>query len=370
MFLSMCKTHFVVLTIIGVYSIFMLWFATSGISPEHRCAYATTVPSMYFGSEVSKIKNISWGRYNESSIYVTTLKKKEPEDDMTVYVKDVKPTATHRFAVTNDHHCIDGFMDSSTIKLLNDTAEVRKRMLIVLGSKDCLSYLWKDHLGCLVTAWTLYTVFWCLRSQRRMFGVMRDRRELIHPSKYALNYTTRVMSCTLQKCRYTKMARFMCEMATHRDVLCTTFSEDPISFMFSKPLSGILILTELIIHTIAQCVVVKFVEVAQVPCSNVFPNYVSIVTWCVVATIAIIETVSLFCQSSSGQISRKIGQSAEDNTGTSNSNKGGIGAVFTNCCATIMSGIIMKTLHMAALVGLVILLLKYEQSLQARLLGY
>ncbi|ALL26038.1 envelope glycoprotein K [Canid alphaherpesvirus 1] len=326
-------SHITILVIITAYSIFTLWYSMH-TNTINKCVYAT-IPLDH-----QSYYNYSWSVHNTSLIYALANNGDfSKTDGLSGY----------------DYICRKDLAMEIKIRNIEDI-NVRKRVRIVFGTRNCQAYIWCVQLKLITITWLLYIAFIYMRQERRMFGPFRDYSEFIIPSGYTLNYTTRVISKTILNCYYTKFARLLCEVSMQRQSLSSSFKEDPISFLFKNKYIGILIMIETVIHLIARIILMGTIGLIYTPCAQTYPLYVKIMSCMFVFIVFTIEIVSMFYKKSNKN---------KTEANTRSESRG----IFTNCCSTLLAGLLSKLFYILIIIGAVIILLHYEQRIQINLFG-
>ena len=339
MFIGGKPSHIIILTLITTYAVFTVWYSIHA-NTINKCVYAT-VPL-----DGPSIKNFSWTVYNTSLIYVLSSSGNYANyDGLSGY----------------DYICRKDLALEPKISAIEGDENVKRRMRIVMGTRNCQAYLWCVHLKLITITWIFYITFMFLRHERRIFGPFRDRCEFIHPAGYTLNYTTRVISQTLLHCHYTEFARLMCEVSIQRQFLSQQFKIDPVTFLYKHPYIAIFIAVETAMHLTAKVVLMGTVALVYTPCAQTYPLYVKILAWIFVSAVFLVDVIAIFYNRP-----QKPKEGSEDAVSRS---RGGTNGIFTNCCSTILAGLMVKIFYVSIIIGAVVVLLRYEQRIQINLFG-
>ncbi|AID52760.1 envelope glycoprotein K [Falconid herpesvirus 1] len=300
-------------------------------------------------------KNFTWEPLNSSLIYAP-LGSREPLDGGAGDFSDV---------------CRQALIDPKVAESLENGQLGRARLRLVVGTRNCVAYLWTTHLRFLMTSASLYALFYLTRTWRYMFGVVRLKKDRVSPSRYTGNYAVRVLANTVSRSRYTKMAAFMCELSIHRNAFNRAFVSDPITFMFANPLAAAMIVFELGLRISAQCCAVAVVTTLTIPCAAVYTLMFKALTGTFIVLIVLSE-LTLALRPGPAEKVTLIGEvenADKKEQGESGAKGGSMSTIFNNCCATVLSGILIRTLHLLFMVAVVVALIKYEQKIQAALFG-
>ncbi|CAA06080.1 glycoprotein K [Bovine herpesvirus type 1.1] len=244
--------------------------------------------------------------------------------------------------------------------LLDGDEALHGRVRAVAGARDCRAYLWCAQARGGLLAWLLYVAFVYLRQERRMFGLCRNDADFLSPGGYTLNYAAAALAAVVGHGPYTKLARLMCELSARRRALAVDFRLDPLGCAW-RPRAALPLLAEGFARLGARIAAAGSVGITH-PCAAAYPLYLKIWAWVHVALFAGLELVSLLYR----KPRRRGGTCAGDG---GDGGESGIRKVCVNCCSTLLAGLLVKALYLAAIVGGVIALLHYEHNLRLRLLG-
>ncbi|AFV53365.1 envelope glycoprotein K [bovine alphaherpesvirus 1] len=248
--------------------------------------------------------------------------------------------------------------------LLDGDEALHGRVRAVAGARDCRAYLWSAQARSALLAWLLYVAFVYLRQERRMFGICRNDADFLSPGGYTLNYAAAALAAVVGHGPYTKLARLMCELSARRRALAVNFRLDPLGCAWRRPGLLLPLLAEGLARLGARIAAASSVGITHAPCAAAYPLYLKIWAWVHVALFAGLELVSLLYR----KPARRRGGSAVAGDG-GDGGESGIRKVCVNCCSTLLAGLLVKALYLAAIVGGVIALLHYEHNLRLRLLG-
>ncbi|AFC61828.1 glycoprotein K [anatid alphaherpesvirus 1] len=340
MFLGGRIVFMALLLLATTYTVFLLWFGTNGMVGRHWCVYAVSP----IENASSGALNVTWEAYNETQLFISS-----PNG----------ASMTNKF----DAICGVDVLDKTAAASLNRNQAIRNRIRIVSAARNCVASIWTTHFFFASLTVMFYATFICMRQHRRMFGVFRVQKEFISPTRYPLSYAVRVIASNVAGCKYSKMARLMCELATIRSSFSRGFVNDPITSSVRHKTTAVLFLLEVTTHGIAQCCVMMAFSALHGPCAAAYPLYFKVITGIYVAIVAIVE---LFVMLTPGPTDKKImvGETTERKQSRVMS---GLTSVCANCCATLMSGLFVKLLHLASIIGLVFLFLWYERKVQEML---
>ncbi|AVT50726.1 envelope glycoprotein K [Cervid alphaherpesvirus 2] len=242
-------------------------------------------------------------------------------------------------------------------RLLADDEALRGRVRAVAAARDCRAYLWAAQARAALLAWLLYVAFVYLRQERRMFGLCRGEADFLSPGGYTLNYAAAALAAVANRGPYTKLARLMCELSLRRRALAADFRRDPISCAWRSPGLLLPLAAEGLARLGARLAVASGVGLAHAPCALAYPLYLRVWAWLCVVAFAALELASLLYRKPARP--RGGGEGGES----------GLRKVCVNCCSTLLAGLLVKALYLAAIVGGVVALLHYEHSLRLRLMG-
>nr|WHT50046.1 envelope glycoprotein K [Bovine alphaherpesvirus 5]WHT50121.1 envelope glycoprotein K [Bovine alphaherpesvirus 1]WHT50207.1 envelope glycoprotein K [Bovine alphaherpesvirus 1]WHT50295.1 envelope glycoprotein K [Bovine alphaherpesvirus 1] len=280
----------------------------------------------------------------------------ELRDPGAVYVWGGADNATRAV----DAPCLHALVRRIPPGLLDGDEALHGRVRAVAGARDCRAYLWSAQARGALLAWLLYVAFVYLRQARRMFGLCRNDADLLSPGGYTLNYAAAALAAVAGHGPYTKLARLMCELSARRRALAADFRLDPLGCAWRHPGLLLPLAAEGLARLGARVAAAGSVGVAHAPCAAAYPMYLKIWAWVHVAAFAALELVSLLYRKPPRR--RAGGGAAGDG-------ESGIRKVCVNCCSTLLAGLLVKALYLAAIVGGVVALLHYEHSLRLQLLG-
>ncbi|AVT50596.1 envelope glycoprotein K [Cervid alphaherpesvirus 3] len=260
-----------------------------------------------------------------------------------------------------DAPCLHAVVRHVPPPLLDGDEALHGRVRAVAGARDCRAYLWSAQARGALLAWLLYVAFVYLRQERRMFGLCRNEADLLSPGGYTLNYAAAALAALADHGPYTKLARLMCELSARRRALAADFRLDPLGCAWRHPGLLLPLAAEGLARLGARLAAAGSVGVAHAPCAAAYPLYLKVWAWVHVAAFAGLELASLLYRKPAR---RRGGAAAAGEGGES-----GVRKVCVNCCSTLLAGLLVKALYLAAIVGGVIALLHYEHSLRLQLLG-
>uniref|UniRef100_A0AAU0K8A2 Envelope glycoprotein K n=1 Tax=Anatid alphaherpesvirus 2 TaxID=3080522 RepID=A0AAU0K8A2_9ALPH len=333
---------------LGIYTVFVAVFALRLGHGGRGCLYAV-IPD----SSTIDVKNFTWEALNDSLIYST--------------LGSAAPTPSGKGPDYSDA-CRQTLIDPTVASALGSTQSGRDRLRLVVGTRNCAAYLWTTQLRFLGAAIVFYSLFYGTRQWRRMFGVVRFKRDRLSPTRYTGNYAARVMAGTVLRTRYTKMANFMCELAMNRSSFNRAFIADPITFMFSNPVAAALIVFEAALRVTAQCCAISVITSLTVPCAGVYTVMYKALTWMFIVAVVLAE-LALLLAPGPAEKTIMIGEVLDWKKQGGNSGGGRTPSIFVNCCATVLSGLFIKALHLLFVAAVIVALIKYEQKIQAALFG-
>nr|WGL40885.1 envelope glycoprotein K UL53 [Psittacid alphaherpesvirus 6] len=352
---------------LGSYTLFVFVYAAH-ISRGGACCVYATVPDV---DRVDPATNFTWEALNASLIYVPWS---------SVETVDNADISSLLSLGIHDLSCTEPLLSIAAAAAIEAKTSGRQRLRLVVGARNCSAYLWNCHIRLLLLSIVGYCVFYTLRSCRRMFGVVRFAKDVVSPTRYAWNYAARVLATTIVKRRYCKMAAFMCELSMHRNCANRRFVSDPISYFYYNPLVALIVLTEAVVRIMAQCAALATIGSLTVPCVALYSIAFQALTGAFVAAIILSELV-LLLSAGPAETYAAFGESGYRTKSTDKELGGGNtvmptkaersapAVIFTTCCATVLSGLFVKLLHVLFVIGVIVILVRYEQKLQAALFG-
>ncbi|AEV55035.1 UL53 [Gallid alphaherpesvirus 2] len=338
-----------ILFAISIYTVLLVVYVSTLSQNGSGCIYATLVDSSLYDA-----KNFTWEQYNSTLIY-TALGNKLPLDGGFDDFSDV---------------CRTYLVNLTSISGLASHVSTKPKIRSVVGTRNCVTYLWRIHIQSLSSSLGLYTIFYVIREWRRMFGVVRFEDDAISTARYTKNYAARVISSVLLKTTYTKMSRFMCEIMIYKNALSRTFKDDPISFLFHHPIAAVLIITEGLVRLGAQCLCLATLSMYFVPCEKVLSKWFLSITGIFIGLIICIE-LSLLLAPGPVDGAAMLGETKQvkkDECALETS-PSGVHVFCSNCCASLISNILIKVLYILFMIILIVTIVRYERTLQIALFG-
>ncbi|QPO25187.1 envelope glycoprotein K [Bovine alphaherpesvirus 2] len=322
--------HITTLALMLAYGVMLGWYIILGADPLHRCVYAVTPAGAPNGSRVE------WVRRNESMVFITRPQAGRGDRGQTEI-------------------CYATLISGESVSTPGMSADSGPRVMHVHAAINCLEVLWHTQLRLILIGAFAYLASAALHQRRCMFGVASPAHKMVAPATYLLNYAARIMSSVMLRYPYTKIARLLCELSVRRQSLVSLFEADPITFLYHRPTIGLALGGELLFRLAAQGIFFGTALIPRGECANAYPLFLTIMTWCFVATIALAEAYAMIKPSSK----------APEKPGASK--HGGLYRICNRCCSTILSGLAIRLCYVAVVVGVVIVALQYEREIQRRI---
>ncbi|AQS79163.1 envelope glycoprotein K [Ateline alphaherpesvirus 1] len=342
--------HCLSLVLIAAYALALAWYAIAGLADARRCVYAVSPPDPPGGA------GLTWTTLNHSALFVF-----RPESRFDGAGDPASAALADR---ETDRSCLADVIDGRSLSALDGAGDAGRRLVLVRATRNCLRPIWFVRLRMVAVAWFLYALFVTLHQRRRMFGVVSPPHVPIAPATYLLNYASRIVSSVMRSYPYTKVARLMCELSLQRQALTQIFEADPITFLHHRPAVGAAVCCETLCRLAAQGLLVGSALVPRGECRRAYPLFLSLLTWGFVGAVAIVEACHGWWWWRRRSAARR--KEADDCAGRA-ARPSGLSRMCGRCCATVLSGIVMRLVYLVTVVAVVIVALRYEQDIQRRL---
>ncbi|ADO13775.1 envelope glycoprotein K [Saimiriine alphaherpesvirus 1] len=346
------REHCLTLILLSAYVVALAWYIVAGITGARRCIYAVSPPSS------PNSGGLAWTTFNHSALFV--FRPASQFDGIG------DPAVADDADRGMDHSCLTDVVDGRALSAFDDARDTGRRLVLVRATRNCLRPLWFGQLRLVVVAWFLYAIHVALHQRRRMFGVVSPPHGEIPPATYLLNYAARIICSAMGSYPYTKMAQLMCELSLQRRALAQIFQADPVTFLHHRPTIGIAVACEALCRLSAQALIASSALLSHGECARAYPLFLALLTWGFVAVIALVEACRAWCWW------RRRGVAADasgDTEGKRSTRPSGLNRMCGRCCATVLSGIVMRLVYLATVVAVVVVALRYEQDIQQRIFG-